>query len=151
MHYYLRLRSSSFALQPLQIKQIHRAVVCLIRFLYPPEAQLLIQLHGRGEPRMCFKVQFFIPRRTRPLLRDAHQLFSAALALRGIVQIQLLKLRAVLDAVKLRDARATYHASVIIERDEVTALRRLCVIKRAQVLKLRIKIRRPVDIKMEVL
>lgn len=37
------------------------------------------------------------------------------------------------------------------ERDEVTALRRLCVIKRAQLLKLRIKIRRPGDIKMEVL
>ena len=126
-------------------------MIRLAGLLYPLEAQLLIQLHGRGEPRMRFEVQLLIPRRARPLLRDAHQLFSAALALRGIVQIQLLKLRAVLDALELRDARAADDLPGIVERDEVTALRRLCVIKRAQVLKLRIKIRRPGDIKMEVL
>ena len=100
---------------------------------------------------MRFEVQLLIPRRARPLLRDAHQLFSAALALRGIVQIQLLKLRAVLDALELRGARAADDLPGIVERDEVSALRRLCVIKRAQMLKLRIKIRRPGDIKMEVL
>lgn len=121
------------------------------RLLYLPKALPLVQFYRHCQIRVRFEIQIFVPRRPRPTLRQPQQLFSVAPAAHRTAQIQLLQLRTVRYAAKLRNARSAYHVARFTQRREIHALLRVGIVKIAHVVKLGVKIHRTRNVKMVVL
>lgn len=140
-----------FSLKPLQIKPVHPAVHYRRRLFYLPKALPLVQFYRHRQICVRFEIQVFVPRRPRPTLRQPQQLSAVTPAARRTAQIQLLQLRTVRYAAKLRNARSADHIARFVQRREIHVLLRVGVVKSADVVKLWVKIHRTRNVEMVVL
>ena len=121
------------------------------RLLYLPKTLPLVQFYRHRQIRVRFEIQIFVPRRPRPALRQPQQPSSVAPAALRAAQIQLLQLRTVRYAAKLRNARSAYHIARFVQRCEIHTFLRVGIVKFADVVKLGVKIHRTRNVKMVVL